>query len=335
MFTLHLLDVEGDSLDVGTLSIGLLDPHPPGEVLEVYDFGLGRVVAIPPTRVVALATGDPAAVSFAPQLRVRRHRARMAANRAKVVPLRRRADRPVIDLSFVSGYDRYASAAALYWRENGVGSQPLLAAGIFALSSIQTSIKAALRLFEGLGPYVLEDELPARSEMRRIVDRSGAGLTNTRPDWFEGYAEYRYRIRDLIALGLRDDELRRVLAIQEPMPKGMGLAKLSFTLALVGNDCGCLDARILDWAFSKQARKRFNQLMSRKRKDGTFSKTTYDRYRSAELKILTETPFYDPSDPVGLARSQWMLWESLGTEGDRTHTHEEMFRAVLEPAWRM
>ena len=56
----------------------------------------------------------------------------------------------------------------------------------------------------------------------------------------------------------------------------------------------------------------------------------YEDYRKAELEILTTTPFYDPGDPVGLARSQWMLWESLGTDAVG-HSHEELFEAVLEP----
>lgn len=334
MFTLHLLGGEADDLALGTVSIGILDPNPPGASLEVYDFGLQRVVRLAPESIVALAEGEPARVSFAARPNVLPAPQRMVANRAKVLRFPRK-EKAQVDDNFISGYDRFARPAALYWRQEGVGSQPLLAAGVFALSSIQTSIKAALRLFEGLGPYVLEDKLPSTAEMKRVVKRSGAGLTSSRPVWFEQYSSYRFVIADLIDEGLRDDKLRRMLATEHSMPKGLGLAKLSFTLALVGNDCGCLDARILDWAFSPKVRERFNKAMSRKRSDGTFAEVNYQRYRSAELSILRDTPFYDPDDPVGLARAQWMLWESLGPEDARTHTHEEMFRAVLEPAWRM
>lgn len=334
MFTLHLLGTRGDDLDLGTLSIGILDPNPPGRALEVYDFGLRRVVRVSPDRIVALAEGDPARVSFAARPVVQASHQRMAANKAKVLRFPRKKTSPVSD-NFVSGYDRYAAPAAMHWRRQGVGSQPLLAAGIFALSSIQTNIKSALRLFEGLGPYVLEDKLPSRADLKRVVEASGAGLTSSRPVWFQEYERYRFIIADLIDEGLRDNRLRMMLATQHPMPKGLGLAKLSFTLALVGNDCGCLDARILEWAFSPKVRERFSKAMGRKKRDKTFGDINYQRYRSAELKILQDTPFYDSENPVGLARAQWMLWEYLGPEGDRTHTHEEMFRAVLEPAWRM
>jgi hypothetical protein len=337
MFTLHKLEEGKRSLNDATVSIGILDPAPPGRELVIYDFGLQRLLSIDSSQVVAVAEGDPARVSFAPKLKVnQRGVVRRAANARKVVRLPIRRLREEVPTSFVSGYANYARPAAMYWREHGVGSQPLLAAGVFSLSSIQVGIDRALILFSLLTPHVVMDELPSRQELSKIVKQSRAGFDSPetgRPAWYAEYDAYRYAIVDLIAQGLRDDELRRVLATQVDMPLGLGLAKLSFTLALVGNNLGCIDARILEYAFTEKTRKRFNNAI--KKPGRRYSKKAYNAYRSAEKRIFENTPFYDPDDPVALARSQWLLWESLGPETARTHSHEEMFRAILEPAWRM
>ena len=36
------------------------------------------------------------------------------------------------------------------------------------------------------------------------------------------------------------------------------------------------------------------------------------RYEQVENSFLARNPFYDPSDPIGRARAQWMSWESVG-----------------------
>jgi hypothetical protein len=58
------------------------------------------------------------------------------------------------------------------------------------------------------------------------------------------------------------------------------------------------------------------------------SEERYARYVEAERKILTSTPYFDPADPVGLARAQWMLWEQMGKAGPEYHDHKEFFDAV-------
>ena len=332
MLTLHVLEASDRGLEDATLSIGILDPHPPGDVLRVYDFGLAKLIDVGQRQVLAVAEGDPARVSFSPELHVGASAPqRMAANRAKVLALRRRRGAPPTD--FVTGYETYARGAAEYWREHGVGSQPALAAGVFALSSIQTPIMTALRLFSMLTPHVVLDALPPRSELTEIVAASGAGLGDPergRPAWYIGYEAFRSQLVEAIAGGERDDRLRRMLALDVGLPRGLGLAKLSFVLALLGNDCGCLDARIVGWAFTRSTADAFLHRIATKRKNGTFTDTTYQAYRSAELRILRVAPFYDPADPLALARAQWMLWESLGPEAERTHTHEQLFRAVVQ-----
>lgn len=326
MFTLHA--IAGEPLEEAVLSIGILNPAPSGGDLELFDFGLGHVTTVKWYDIVAVAQAEPARVSFAPELGV--ESLRMAANRAKVLRFQPRRKKPEVPTSFVTGYERYSRDLALYWREHGVGTQPLLAAGVFSLSSIQTPITSALRLFAMLTPHVIDDQLPAAATLRRIVQRSRAGFHNSRTRWYESFASWRHRVVRAIDDGLQDDPLRRELTRRD-LPEGLGLAKLSFTLALVGQNLGCLDARILTWAFGAKRSKTFTGKMSKTRSGG-YSPAVYNAYRRAERDILMrDSPFYDPDDPVALARSQWMLWESLGPPDDLTHTHEELYRAVLDP----
>ncbi len=130
----------------------------------------------------------------------------------------------------------------------------------------------------------------------------------------------------LMAVGLSLAVCRRALSVDRALPTGMSLAKLSFTLALVGNNCGCLDARVLAWAYgSPQKVDEAAKYLTTKTVSGRVSEERYERYRAAERKILTATPYYDPKDPVGLARAQWMLWEQMGKAGPEQHDHKEFF----------
>lgn len=331
---MHVLKSRGSlarhGLEHAVVSLGLLNPEPPGAAIQVYDFGLGQVIE--PEHIVCVAEGDPARVSLAPELEVVGvgEDLPMAANRR--VPIRLRPKRAAPPTSFVSGYDRYAAKAVRVWRGHYVGMQPLLAAGCFALSTIRTNIVTALKLFELLTPHVVEDELPSNQELVRIVAASGAGLGSPktgRPRWYAEYEIY----RESIFFAMRsftDNELRRTLSVDTAMPRGLGLAKLSFLLAIVGQDLGCLDARILNWAMAPKSAQRFQKRITKKA-NGKVALAGYQAYRDMELRLLQdESPFYDPDDPVGLARSQWMLWESLGIEAERTHTHEELYEAVVD-----
>ena len=65
---------------------------------------------------------------------------------------------------------------------------------------------------------------------------------------------------------------------------------------LLGSNLGCLDARILRWAYGDDFA-RVAASISRKAPDGTLTDGTYGRYVQAERKILTGVPYYDPDDP--------------------------------------
>lgn len=333
MLTLHALQAGRHGLEDSLVSIGIQDPRGRG----VYDFGIGQMVE--PEAIIALASGWPARVSFG-GVAVAPEEIAFAANQQRAPRfLRRRHRRPL--RGGPTGYEEYAADRARFWRAHGVSTQPALAAGVFALSTIQTPITTALKLFTLLTPHVLQNALPPLRELSDIVRAAGAGLDSPdrgRPSWYKAYEPFTRDIADLSGPGFGqslDDPLRRHLAMEVGLPEGLGLAKLSFTLALLGNDLGCLDARIVEWAFTRQTADRFLKRVSRKRADGTYTEATYQVYRRAELSILCESAdslvdVRDPDDPVELARSQWLLWEALGPEGARVQTHEELFRAVVD-----
>jgi hypothetical protein len=325
MFVLHVLDGGADGLADATLSIGVLEPG----TGRAFDLALREVVSIADEDVVAVAHGGGA--FFAPELdrAAARMRPRLVANPpAAPIPFRRRA--PLASTGVVTGYTAYAREAALFWRSHGVGAQPVLAAGVFALASIQTGIDNTLKLVALLTPYLVEGKLPDRRTLYKLCKKSGVGLQNSRPDWFQAFERYVPEISNRAGIEF-DDDFRKDLCMNTELPKGLSITKLSFVLALLGNNCGCLDARILGWAYgdSKKGSKAASTLSKKDR--GRISAGRYEKYRDAELTILGQTPYYDPEDPVGLARAQWMLWEQLGEGGAEYHDHQEFFDTVVEP----
>ena len=62
---------------------------------------------------------------------------------------------------------------------------------------------------------------------------------------FSEVAAYAPVIQQAIKSGLRHRDLRRHLVRETDLPTGLGVTKVSFTLALLGHDCVCLDGRLL------------------------------------------------------------------------------------------
>jgi hypothetical protein len=182
----------------------------------------------------------------------------------------------------------------------------------------------------------VRDKLPSYAALQKMsmkVADGGLGLGLDKAGPLRGFYEYRHTM--LAAMqesGLHDDALRRHLAlVVGNLPSGLALTKLSFILALVGNDTGCLDARILEWVFDAEDSKAFSSQVGGKATGGRAGPTAYARYRHWEKDILENCAFYDPKAPLPLAQAQWALWESLGPDpADRIHTHEEAYRAVRD-----
>lgn len=322
MFALHVLSGGYRGLEDARLSIGVIEPGT-GAVFDLYQ---RRTIHVEPRAILALSNGGGA--YLAPDLRTQSARRVATRANAAVLPLSRRPRQ--LSSEFVTGYTEFARDAALFWRSHGVNDQAVLTAGVFALASIQTPIRQTLKLTALLTPHLVVGRLPPADVLESMCVQSGVGLQRSRPQWFAEFERYVPQITFRVnQLAQRDNSLRRSLCIDTPLPTGMSVTKLSFTLALVGNNCGCLDARILNWAYGKNATKAAQEL-TKKTADGRLSEARYEKYRRAEHRILSGTPYYNADDPVGLARAQWILWENLGESGPEVHDHREMFEAVRD-----
>ena len=103
------------------------------------------------------------------------------------------------------------------------------------------------------------------------------------------------------SLAARDDysrKMRDMIAI-EGLPKGLGIAKESFTMMLAGRDAACI--------LRSSALKKYRTIADR----------------------LRRTPYYDTDWFMPFAKAQWMLWETIGrTPG--TADHSALWE-VIEP----
>ena len=188
--------------------------------------------------------------------------------------------------------------------------------GLFAVSTVRTSIEQAeksfncfVELYQARGR-----ELPDIADIRNCF----RGLQNTKSRMFYEVAEYAPVIQDAIVAGLRDRELRRFLVRETDLPVGLGVTKMSFTLALLGHDCVCLDARLLGRMFGSHGEALGIEKGWEKR-GSHVSELALRRYEKAEDAFLAKNPFYNAEDPIGRARAQWMSWESVGKQA-ATHS---------------
>ncbi len=188
---------------------------------------------------------------------------------------------------------------------------------LFAVNTIRTKISTAEAQFDCVGTLYEEHgrEMPPIEDLRKCFK----GLQNSKSETFQKVADYAPTIRDAIAHGYRDRELRHILATDTDTPDGLGLSKLSFTLALLGNDTVCIDARLLKRMFPNESDREHFQRIIGKRK-GRISQNAIDAYESLEDAFLKDNPHYDPNDPLGRARAQWKSWEATGGRGAEHQT---------------
>ena len=210
----------------------------------------------------------------------------------------------------------FPSATLLRHRAQVPSVDTIRLSGLFAVSTVRTSIEQAeksfncfVELYQARGR-----ELPDIADIRNCF----RGLQNTKSRMFYEVAEYAPVIQDAIVAGLRDRELRRFLVRETDLPVGLGVTKMSFTLALLGHDCVCLDARLLGRMFGSHGEALGIEKGWEKR-GSHVSELALRRYEKAEDAFLAKNPFYDPADPIGRARAQWMSWESVGKQA-ATHS---------------
>jgi len=294
--------VARDAHDDLPLFVGLED----GELVGI-SVPSGEAFTIDPEEVVASVSIDPAAIYWGLDLtwaQATQRRAAEAPRRAPSYTPRGSLFNP-LDLPMTG----FPAETLLRHRHAIPTVDTIRLSGLFAVSTVRTSIEQAeksfncfVELYEARGR-----ELPAIADIRACFH----GLQNSKSRMFYEVAEYAPVIRDAIAQGLHDRELRRYLVRQTTLPAGLGVTKMSFTLALLGHDCVCLDARLLGRMFG--SREKATEVENGWGKTGKHvSELSLRRYEKVEDAFLAKNPFYDHEDPIGRARAQWMSWESVG-----------------------
>lgn len=148
------------------------------------------------------------------------------------------------------------------------------------------------------------------------------GLIVGRKAMYEQTQTWSETVRAAIGRGLRDRELRRFLYLESELPQMIKLAKLSFTLELLGQNVCCLDARILNRMFGDAEGDKLAGTFSREPTENTLR-----RYEAVEDAFLANNPFYRAGDPIGRAQAQWQSWE-VATPNPRPETHATWMRVV-------
>jgi len=277
----------------------------------------GEPFTVEPEDVLAAMSIDPAAVYWGLQLRWAEVEQRQAAEAVKRAATYK-ARGPLFD-PYVVPVTGYPADTLLRHRTAVPSLDTVRLSAIFAVSTIRTSIEQAEQSFNCFVELYEErrresgarwsGELPDIADIRDCF----RGLQNSKSRMFYEVAEYAPVIQDAITRGLHDGELRRYLVRETDLPAGLGVTKMSFTLALLGHDCACLDARLLVRMFGTRAKA--TEIESGWGKTGAHvSELGLRRYEKVEEAFLAGNPFYDSSDPLGRARAQWMSWESVGGE---------------------
>lgn len=238
---------------------------------------------------------------------------RAAANRAKKrLPkfVAKGHDFPVLPDGVLSGFP-VAARTIRKLRGEVPSVDTITVSALFAVSTVRTSIEQAEMSYDCFGKLynARSRTMPPVADLRQCF----RGLQNTKSRMFSGVAGYASEIRQAIVAGYQDRELRSVLALDTDLPDGLGLAKLSFTLALLGHDTICLDGRLLGTMFSRAQRTAFEGAIGKER--GRISTRALQTYEAAEDAFLSGNPHFDPNDPIGRARAQWTSWEAVGGKG--------------------
>jgi hypothetical protein len=293
----------------------LLGLDPAGSIIG-YDLVDDTIVDQWQSRdVVALVNLDPAAVYLGVWVESAPTRLALVANRR-----RRYAPRGQLFLPLPEGELSGFPAAEPVLRRHRMTTptvDTVRVCSLFAVNTVRIRIELAERQFDCFGDLYRKHgrELPPLEELRECF----LGMQNVRSKVFHEVAEYAPVIRDAIAHGYRDRELRHLLAMDTDTPEGLGLAKLSFTLALLGQDTICLDGRLLSRMFgSAKDRSHFEKVTSKR--EGHYTQAALDAYEALEDAFLTGNPNYDPTDPIGRARAQWQSWEGVGKKGAEHRT---------------
>jgi hypothetical protein len=263
-----------------------------------------------------------------------------------------------LDESLVTGVERYAAniklppyQQQLFLQSGYDKTRPFLetlraeelslvsirAAALFAAISANRGNREGETMYYKLWPYIRDDHVGdmSPSQIRRVI---GSALTK---NFSETYAheiwDWCEEIESVLNSGIKDKLLRRTLAWDVGVARGLGMVKLSFMLELLGNNVGCLDTHMLAMLTGtrEQAEKRLDVFNARSRKKWSapwkpFTEKAVKTYEFEERRMYLGNEFYDKRDPMGIARTQWMSWEVLRGEATEHLAITATLRAHME-----
>jgi len=244
---------------------------------------------------------------------------------------------PVDPQLFVqSGYEMVRSKLERL-RDEKLSLLTIRSAAIFAALSARRGNRECEVMYYKLWPYVRSGELPhmTPTQIQDVISRKMTGAfaeKYARSIW--GWCE---AIEPIMNSGFKDKALRREIALNFGVGMGLGLAKFSFMLELLGQNCACLDTHMLAMltGSDQQAVQLSNVFGSRSNKKWPrpwkpFTPAAVKQYELQERRMYMGNEFYRSDDPMGIARTQWMTWEVLRGEPTEHLSLLETLRAHLD-----
>jgi len=213
----------------------------------------------------------------------------------------------------ITGFDE-VRAQLLKHRSQVPSQTTITLSTVFAGLTVGTTIATAERGFECVTNLFQArgHAMPSLDEVRDCL--WPLGYHQMREKLYTEVPKWAPVVQDAIKGGMRDRELRKHLFLHSELPHGISLAKLSFVLALLGQNVVCLDVRILDRMFGPGKGRDYTGSWD------TVGELSLKRYEQVEDAFLRGNPFYRAADPIGRSRAQWMSWESAGKPA-RVETH--------------
>lgn len=286
------------------------------ELLTAVDLTLGE--SWEAMYIAGAANADPAAVFFGMNPGFVEAESRRAAEGARVRPLRPRGQLFLPPPGFITGYAEVRSTLERHRAELPT-VDAIRHSAVFAGMTIRTGIETAERAYACIVSLYRSHggQFAPLEKVRSCI--ASLGFPKTREPMYREIQAWAPIVRAAMERGLRDRELRRYLILETRVPTLLSIAKISFTLALLGQDCVCLDARLLNRSGIIEDWKGNTPL-------------ALARYERAEDAFVAGNPNYDPADPIGRARAQWISWEVSPVRGEaKPASHSVWLNVVRRP----
>ena len=206
-----------------------------------------------------------------------------------------------------AGYDKQgvlqASERMLALREARIAGnlpvQLLEAAALFAITSKRTQSEKQAAIWDKADAW-LQGETRDLEELRAIM--RPLGLQNSRLTEMKSVLSYIEGMRETLLRHPTDGKAARRELMAKRQYKGLGMAKMSFVLELMGyTDVACIDSVVANYLTGlDRAPKRLATTLSKK----------LDLYEAFE-DALSRSQAYRESDPeaVRLGMAQWRAWD--------------------------